>query len=41
MVGWDPTIGEGEPSVYWIDYLGTLAKVPYSATGARAPSEQG
>jgi len=33
LAGWDPTAGEGEPSVYWIDYLGTMAKVPYSATG--------
>ena len=35
LAGWDPTAGEGQSaaSVYWIDYLGTLAKVPFAAHG--------
>ena len=34
MGGYDPTTSE--PHLYWIDYLGTKAKVPYAAHGYAA-----
>jgi 20S proteasome alpha/beta subunit len=37
LAGWDPT--SAEPSLYWIDYLGTMIKVRAEGPASHDPAE--